>query len=107
MRIIDRIALLLWRDVDGYDPATGEVSKLHNISLRTKWRRRIERVRKWLRINWKWLVTTAMTAITLGVLLYDHTFPKAHQEVKSNSGKLVFQCVQERNGVLTCSQLEH
>lgn len=101
----DRIALMLWRDRDGYDPATGRVTKLDNVSLLTRLRIGCGRAVSWFAVHMGWLIPTLVAAaVTLlaARMAIDHDIAKAKQEVKADAGEILLKCRQDRQGVLTC-----
>ncbi len=104
MTIRDRIADLLWRDRDGYDPTTGQVGDQRNVSalgwLRTKRHSAGGKLRK----AGPWLIPTAVsTATAVAVPLYlDHRATEAGQQVNANTGELRLKCVQQPDGILAC-----
>lgn len=97
MTIRDRIALLLWRDIDGYDPATGSVGNDRNISLFTRCRQ----AKRWLVAgwiaNWKWWVTTiiATCAVAATIVPLYLNLSKPAEQVDADAWKLALRCVEQ------------
>lgn len=102
----DRIALLLWRDRDGYDPATGTVGEKNNISMRTKLRAIRYRVVRLLSNGGLWIafigggfaVLAALIPLYVGV-------SKPAEQVNPGVGELRLNCVEQRDGVLMCRKV--
>ncbi len=104
----DRLALLLWRDRDGYDEATQTVTEMNNISLRT-------RFRDWRRVAWRgvkadrsWIVPMlvgvgAALATTWATLNYDRI--KTEKQMKADAGEILLKCRQDRDGVYACRKV--
>lgn len=99
----DKIALLLWRDRDGYDPATGTVGEQHNVSMRTRLRASRKRMASALLNGPLWLGILAGAFAVLAALLpgyVDRT--KADQQVNAGAGELRLNCIQQTDGILIC-----
>lgn len=99
----DKIALLLWRDRNGYDPTTGTVGEQHNVSLRTRLRASRKRIVGALLNGPLWLGILAGGFTVLAALLpgyVDRT--KADQQVNAGAGELRLNCVQQADGILIC-----
>ena len=102
MGLRDRIALLLWRDVDGYQPELGSVGNHHNVSLLTRCRQ----VRSWFArgwaVNWKWWVTTiiATCAVAAAIVPLYLNVAKTGEQVDGRSGELLLKCVEERKCII-------
>lgn len=101
----DRIALFLWRDRCGYDPATGEVTKQHNVSALTRIRGGLSGLRKFVWTDRSWLVPTILSiaaafATTWATINYDRV--KTQQQMKADAGEILLKCRQDRNGVYAC-----
>lgn len=102
MGLLDRIALLLWRDVDGYQPETGGLGDHHNVSLRTRCRQ----ARRWFaagwHANWKWWVTTliATSAAAAAIVPLYINAAKPAEQVKSGEWELLLKCVEQRKCIV-------
>lgn len=102
MGLRDKIALLLWRDVDGYQPELGSVGDHHNVSLLTRCRQ----VRSWFArgwaINWKWWVTTiiATCAVAAAIVPLYLNVAKPTEQVNARGGELLLKCVEERKCII-------
>jgi hypothetical protein len=102
MGLRDKIALLLWRDVDGYQPELGSVGNDHNISLLTSCRH----ARSWLAdgwiTNWKWWVTTiiATCAVAAAIVPLYLNVAKSGEQVDARGGELLLKCVEERKCII-------
>lgn len=102
MGLQDRIALLLWRDVDGYQPELGSVGNHHNVSLFTRFRQ----ARTWFSqgwaINWKWWVTTiiATCAVAAAIIPLYLNVTESRKQVDARGGELLLKCVEERKCII-------
>lgn len=102
MGLRDRIALLLWRDVDGYQPELGSVGNHHNVSLLT----RLRQARSWFSqgwaINWKWWVTTiiATCAVAAVIVPLYLNVAESRKQVDARGGELLLKCVEERKCII-------
>ena len=102
MGLRDKIALLLWRDVDGYQPELGSVSNHRNVSLLTRFRQ----ARRWFAegwaANWKWWVTTiiATCAVAAAIAPLYLNVTKPSEQVDARGGELLLQCVEERKCII-------
>ncbi|PLY41192.1 hypothetical protein CSZ94_17350 [Janthinobacterium sp. ROICE36] len=102
MGLRDRIALLLWRDVDGYQPELGSQGDHHNVSLLTRCRQ----ARSWLAqgwaANWKWWVTTtiATCAVAAAIVPLYLNVAKPREQVDARSGELLLKCVEQRKCII-------
>ena len=102
MGLRDRIALLLWRDVDGYQPELGCNGDHHNVSLLTRCRH----ARGWLAkgwiANWKWWVTTiiATCAVAAAIVPLYLNVAKSGEQVDGRGGELLLKCVEERKCII-------
>lgn len=102
MGLRNRIALLLWRDVDGYQPELGSVGNHHNVSLLTRFRQ----ARTWFSqgwaINWKWWVTTiiATCAVAAAIVPLYLNVTESRKQVDARGGELLLKCVEERKCII-------
>lgn len=102
MGLRDKIALLLWRDVDGYQPEVGSVGNHHNVSLLTRCRQ----ARSWLSqgwaANWKWWITTiiATCAVAAAIVPLYLNVTKPSEQVDARGGELLLKCVEERKCII-------
>ncbi len=102
MGLRDKIALLLWRDVDGYQVELGCVGDHHNVSLLTRCRH----ARGWIAdgwiANWKWWVTTiiATCAVAAAIAPLYLNVAKTSEQVDGRGGELLLQCVEERKCII-------
>lgn len=102
MGLRNRIALLLWRDVDGYQPELGSVGNHHNVSLLTRFRQ----ARTWFSqgwaINWKWWVTTiiATCAVVAAIVPLYLNVTESRKQVDARGGELLLKCVEERKCII-------
>lgn len=99
----DRIALLLWRDRDGYDTTTGTMGEQHNISMRTRLRAVRYRVVPLLLNGRLWLafIGGGFAVLAAVIPLYVASTKPAEQ-VNANTGELRLNCVEQGNGILMC-----
>jgi hypothetical protein len=93
----DRIALLLWRDRDGYDPATGCVGDSQNISLRTRFRQFKSWFCKGLRNHWRfWITTTvAICALIAAIAPLYLNIAKPAQKMDASTKELLRECLKQ------------
>lgn len=102
MGLRESIALLLWRDVDGYQPELGSVGNHHNVSLLTRFRQ----ARSWFAegwaTNWKWWVTTiiATCAVAAAMVPLYLNVAKPGEQVDARGGELLLKCVEERKCII-------
>lgn len=101
----DKIALYLWRDRGGYDPATGGMSEDYNRSLRSRFRHWRYLRRGTIERCAPWLVPALIgSGAAIGaVFLSNHLDrPKAGEQVKIDPGELLLKCSKEGGDVLRC-----
>ncbi|MGV8869305.1 MAG: hypothetical protein ACOH2S_20490 [Janthinobacterium svalbardensis] len=102
MGLRDRIALLLWRDIDGYQPELGRQGDHHNVSLLTRCRQ----ARRWFAqgwaANWKWWVTTiiATCAVAAAIVPLYLNVAKPREQVDARGGELLLKCVEQRKCII-------
>ncbi|MCY0910882.1 hypothetical protein OTB17_04145 [Massilia sp. H27-R4] len=107
MRFIDRVALLLWRDVNGYEVGTGRVGDHNNVSLLTRFRQ----ARSWFAngwaANWKWWVTTiiATSAVAAAIVPLYLNVAKPSEKMDARGGELLLKCVEERKCIIRIEPL--
>lgn len=102
MGLRDRIALLLWRDVDGYQPELGSVGNHHNVSLLTRYRHARSWFARGWAANWKWWITTiiATCAVAAAIVPLYLNVAKTGEQVDGRSGELLLKCVEERKCII-------
>lgn len=103
-----RIALALWRDRGGYDPATGGMSQDHNVSLLTRARHAARQIAQGVARERSWLFPTIIStvvsvAVCLAAIHYD--IAKTQQQMKADAGEILLKCRQDRNGVYACRKI--
>jgi hypothetical protein len=108
MTILDRIALLLWRDRGEYEPATGGMSADHNVSLWTRSKPTRLRLIGFLLNGSLWLgIMAGGFAVGAALLpVYLNGIAKPNEQVNPVAGEFLLKCVQEANGVLSCRKIE-
>ena len=102
MGLRDRIALLLWRDVDGYQPELGSAGDHHNVSLLTRCRHARSWFARGWAANWKWWITTiiATCAVAAAIVPLYLNVAKTGEQVDGRSGELLLKCVEERKCII-------
>lgn len=102
MGLRDRIALLLWRDVDGYQPELGSAGDHHNVSLLTRYRHARSWFARGWAANWKWWVTTiiATCAVAAAIVPLYLNVAKPSEQVDARGGELLLKCVKERKCII-------
>lgn len=97
MSLFDRVALLLWRDRDGYEPELGRVGDRHNVSVLT----RLRSFKRWFvkawGANWKWWVTTfiACAAVAATIAPLYMNLPKPAEQMNAHAWELALRCVEQ------------
>lgn len=109
MKTIDWLALYLWRDRGGYDPATGSMTEDYRRSLRTRFRAWRYTHAGWFGRSAYWLVPTLIalaTAVAVGLFPYYLNPAKPDQQVQPDAGELLLRCTKEGDGVLRCRPVQ-
>lgn len=108
MKLFRRIARLLWRDEGKRDPWTHKASSDYNRSLlgRFKELRYRNPNALWRFLAWIGPAVIASAATLGAVWLADYlNSRKTGDEVQTNAGELLMQCVEQEHGVYRCRKL--
>lgn len=106
LKIIDRIALKLWRDRYDYDPAIGGPSQHHNVSAWTRIRPARQKLARAMSSPALWLAFLA-GVFTLAAALLPHYLGRteAEQQMKAVARELRLKCVRETEDILLCREV--
>lgn len=106
LKIIDRIALKLWRDRYDYDPAIGGPSQHHNVSAWTRIRPARQKLARAMSSPALWLAFLA-GVFTLAAALLPHYLGRteAEQQMKAVARELRLKCVREPEDILLCREV--